>query len=217
MTRRFAVLTALVLAALTGCADETPPPAGSAGRLTAAPVADGPPWYDEIGPAPAAGTVDAVGGCQLPVSFALAERRVARQARIPEPEVAEALGSLVRRGGVSVRCEIDGHLARAGFMRVWTSDRPATEPRPVLEAYVAAGERVSDPTYRTVRAGTVDAVEATWTSMSELTGTDEREWALAVPAGQTIVLLTTNESIVDEAADVLPGYRLAVRTLSVTG
>ncbi|MGY0006591.1 lipoprotein [Micromonospora sp. I033] len=218
MIRRFAVLPVLALAALAGCTDEQAAPAGSTGHPAGTPAAGGPPWYDEVAPAPAAGAVGGTGsGCELPVSFSVPAGRKAEQVTIPEGELGEALGVLARRGGATARCEVDGRRAGAGFLRVWTADHPGTGPKPALEAYVTAGEGVADPAYRTVRSGAVDAVEATWTSTSELTGDASREWALAVRAGDQTVLLTTNESLIAEAADLLPGYRLAVRTLAVTG
>ncbi|TDC84412.1 hypothetical protein E1193_05575 [Micromonospora sp. KC606] len=218
MTRRLAVLAALTLTMTAGCADGRTGPS-AAPSPSAVPSATGAPWHDEIAPAPAGTTVGGKGsGCELPLTFSIGPERTAKPIKAPEGELGELLGeALTRRGGATVQCEVDGRAAGAGFLRVWLTDQPATDPRPALEAFVAGDAKASDPQYRTVRAGAVDAVEASWITTNELIEEKNREWALAVPAGDRTVLLAVSEGLIAEANDVLPGYRLAGRTVAVAG
>ncbi|GGL98341.1 MULTISPECIES: lipoprotein [Micromonospora] len=214
MHRRVAVLAALTLTVITGCAGGEDGPVGSVAPSASGQVAAGPPWHDEIAPAAAGGTVGGPGsGCELPVTFDVVKGRTAK------PVSEDGLGQeLAKITGATPRCEIDGRPDSAGFLRVWTAAQPTVEPRPALEAYLAgAGQlssKVTDAQYRTVRAGTFDAVEVSWIATSENLDEKQREWALAVRAGEQTVLLTANESILAEIEDVVPGYRLAARTLA---
>ncbi|TDB73783.1 lipoprotein [Micromonospora sp. KC721] len=216
------LLAALTLCLLAGCAEDKEQPAADGSpspSTTASPAVPGPPWHDEIAPAPAGTTVGGKGsGCELPLTFSIGPDRTAKPIKVPEGELGELLGEeLTKRGGATVRCEVDGRAAGAGFLRVWLTDQPTTDPRPALEAFVAGDEKASDPRYRTVRAGGADAVEASWISTNELLEEEHRQWALAVRAGDRAVLLTVSEGLVAEVGDVLPGYRLAGRTVAVTG
>ncbi|MEV4483417.1 lipoprotein [Micromonospora coxensis] len=217
MRRRAGVLVLAALTAIvaTGCTEEKGTPTGDA--APSAPTSTGEPWYDEVAPAPAAGSVGGAGGpCPLPVSFSLPEQWTPKPVEVPEGELAEVLGeALTRRGGATVRCEVDGRRAGGGFLRIWTADDPAVEARPALEAFVAGDEKVSGQEFRSVRAGGVDAVEATWVSTSELTEDTNRSWAFAVRADGRTVLVAVSESLLAEARDLLPGYRLAGRSLTV--
>ncbi|SCG39383.1 lipoprotein [Micromonospora halophytica] len=209
MKRQVAVLAALTLAVSTGCAETKEQPV--AVPAPSAATSTGEPWYDEITAAPAGGNVGGVGSpCPLPISFSLPEKWTPKPIEIPEGELAELLGeAFTARGGATARCEVDGRRAGGGFLRVWTADDPTVEARPALEAFVAGGEKVSGQEYRSVKAGSIDAVEATWVSTSELTEDTNRSWAFAVRAGGRTVLVTVSESLLAEATDLLPGYRLA--------
>ncbi|MEV4493405.1 lipoprotein [Micromonospora coxensis] len=217
MRRRAGVLVLAALTAIvaTGCTEDEGTPAGDA--APSAPTSTGEPWYDEVTPAPAAGSVGGASGpCPLPVSFSLPEQWTPKPVEVPEGELAEILGeALTRRGGATVRCEVDGRRAGGGFLRIWTADDPAVEARPALEAFVADDEKVSGQEFRSVRAGGADAVEATWVSTSELTEDTNRSWAFAVRADGRTVLVAVSESLLAEARDLLPGYRLAGRSLTV--
>ncbi|KXK62506.1 hypothetical protein AWW66_08120 [Micromonospora rosaria] len=226
-----AALAALALILTTGCATEAAdPPASAAG---ATPVVEGPPWHDEIKPGSAGTTVGAGGsGCDLPVTFSVPEEMKAKRIEVPQGELAAELAELIRRGGAVAECEVDGRPAVPGFFQVWTVDKPGVAPRPALEAFVAAGHQpgetmngvslpgvtVADAQYRDVRAGALDAVEATWTITNTLVDDEARRgWALAVRAGDRTVLLSVNTSLITEPGDVLPGYRLATGTLAAAG
>lgn len=214
MKRQVAVLAALTLAVSAGCAEQQEQPA--AAPSASASLSTGEPWYDEVTAAPAGGNVGGAGSpCPLPVSFSLPEKWTPEPIEIPEGDLAEILGeALTTRGGATARCEVDGRRAGGGFLRVWTVDDPTVEARPALESFVAGGEKVSGQEYRSVKAGSIEAVEATWVSTSELTEDTNRSWAIAVRVGGRTVLVTVSESLLAEAADLLPGYRLAGRSLT---
>lgn len=136
----------------------------------------------------------------------------------PDDELeAEIVEALTRRGGATVVCEVDGRGQGGGFLRVWTADQPGAAPRNTLEAFVAAEEGLTDQQYREVRAGDLEAVEVTWSARDELMEEDSRSWATAVRVDDTTVLLSVSESLLAEAGDVLPAYRLATGQLAATG
>ncbi|MEU7752909.1 lipoprotein [Micromonospora sp. NPDC049171] len=204
---------ALTLGLLAGCGDDAAAPAGpKAGGP--APQATGEPWYDEVAPASPGGTSSP---CPVPVSFPLAEGWTAKAVEPPKGELAELLGeALTKRGGTTVRCEVDGRAAGGGFLRIWAADSPTVTPRAALEGFAAgAGETVAGQQFRDLRAGGFDATEMTWLATNPLADEEEsRNWALAVQsAGQTLVF-AVNEGLIAERTDVLPAYRLAVRGLA---
>ncbi|MEU7584788.1 lipoprotein [Micromonospora sp. NPDC049230] len=208
---------ALTLGLLAGCGDDAAAPAGPAAGGPA-PQATGEPWYDEVAPASPGTTTGGVGSpCPVPVSFPLADGWTAKAVEPPKGELAELLGeALTKRGGTTVRCEVDGRSAGGGFLRIWAADQPAVTPRAALEGFAAgAGETVAGQQFRDLRAGGFDATEMTWLATNPLTEEEEsRNWALAVQsAGQTLVF-AVNEGLIAERADVLPAYRLAVRGLA---
>ncbi|WP_434741167.1 lipoprotein [Micromonospora sp. SH-82] len=230
MHRRMAVLAALTLTLVAGCGEAASEPAAQDPTATPAetptaateaavtPTADDAPWYDQVPPAQAAGTV---GGrdsaCHLPLVFSLAEGVKASKIEIPD-DVDEAIRDvLTRQGGATTVCEIDAKPIKAGFLRVWSVDEPKRRPRPAVESFVAAAPQVDDPQYRTVKTPLGDAVEATWISTPELTGESQREFALAVRASGRTVLLSSSESMIAEIEDVLSVFRLAVRTIAPSG
>ncbi|MCG5452991.1 MULTISPECIES: lipoprotein [Micromonospora] len=207
-----AVSTALTLGLLAGCGDDAAAPAGPAAGGPA-PQATGEPWYDETTPASPGGTSSP---CPVPVTFPLADGWAAKAIEPPKGELAEQVGeALTKRGGSTVRCEVDGRSAGGGFLRIWAADSPTVTPRAALQSFAAgAGETVAGQQFRDLRAGGFDATETTWLATSPLTEEESRNWALAVQsAGQTLVF-TVSEGLITERADVLPAYRLAVRGLA---
>ncbi|SCL16884.1 hypothetical protein GA0070616_1146 [Micromonospora nigra] len=207
------VLAVLTISLVGGCADEPTPEA-------AAPRSTGAPWHDEHTAGTGAGSVGAPGtACELPVAFPLPEGWKAEAVDAnPDGEIEEAIvEALTKRGGTTAVCEVDGREQGGGFLRVWTADQPDAAPRDALETFVAAEEGLTDQEYREVRAGTFDAVEATWSATSELLEEDSRSWATAVRVGDTTVLLTVSESLLAEAGDILPAYRLATGQLAAAG
>ncbi|MGW5559882.1 lipoprotein [Micromonospora sp. NPDC003944] len=215
---RVAVSAALTLGLLAGCGDDAAPAGPAAGGP--APQATGEPWYDELTSASPGGTTGGAGSpCPVPVSFPLADGWTAKAIEPPKGELAELVGeTLTKRGGTTVRCEVDGRQAGGGFLRVWAADTPSIAPRAALEGFAAgAGETVRGQQFRDLRAGSFDVTEMTWLATSPLTEEESRNWALAVQsAGQTLVF-AVNEGLITERADVLPAYRLAVRGLAAAG
>ncbi|BCJ60945.1 lipoprotein [Micromonospora endophytica] len=217
MARRLLAVAALTAGLLTGCGD-----AGADGsEATGGPDASatGAPWHDEVTAAGAAGTVGAAAPCPLPVTFGLADgwRAAAVETPDPDDEVAAALAeALARRGGATLRCEVDGRAVTPGFLRVWTADGPDVAARQALEAFVGDGEQVTEPQYRQSRVGDLDVVEASWLSHRELRDEDVREWALAVRTGEATVLVEVSSTSFGEPLDLVPAYRLARDTLAAT-
>nr|WP_240956092.1 lipoprotein [Micromonospora sp. HNM0581] len=179
--------------------------------------ASGEPWHDEVAAAESAGTVGVGSACPLPVTFGLADGWEAEPIEVSDPtdELVEVLEALTRRGGSTVRCELDGRAVVPGFLRVWTADGGGTPARQALEAFVTAGTESSGPQYREARAGDLEVVEATWLSRRRLTDSDVREWALAVTVADQTVLIEASSTSFGEPLDVLPAYRLARDTLAV--
>ncbi|WP_433386839.1 lipoprotein [Micromonospora sp. KLBMP9576] len=215
-----AVLAALTIGLLAGCAEETGRPAGQASDRPA-PQATGEPWYDEVpAGAPGDGTVGGAGTpCPLPVSFPLAKGWKAKAVEVPTGELAELLGdALTKRGGTTARCEVDGRSSGGGFLRVWATDQPGVAPRAALEAFVAGTEdKLSGQQFREVRAGAFEATEATWLATSTLIDEESRGWALAVRTEGPTLVITVSEGLIAERDDVLPAYRLATRGLADAG
>ncbi|GIJ78583.1 hypothetical protein Xph01_30150 [Micromonospora phaseoli] len=205
-------MAALTIGLLGGCADAEAEP-GGAGTT-------GEPWHDEVAAAAPAGTVGAGAPCPLPVTFGLADGWEATPVEAPDPanELGNAVAeALTRRGGSTVRCELDGRAVVPGFLRVWTVDVAGTPARQALEAFVDAEEQVSEPQYRETRPGDLDVVEATWLARRALTDSDVREWALAVQLGDRTVLVEASTTSFGEPVEVLPAYRLARDTLTGSG
>ncbi|MBQ1025423.1 lipoprotein [Micromonospora sp. C95] len=205
--RRLTIAAAtLTIGLLGGCGDTGEVAGGTTGE----------PWHDEVAAAEALGTVGGGAPCPLPVTFGLADGWEAEP--IETPEATDELGDLVaealtRRGGSTVRCELDGRAAVPGFLRVWTADDASTPARQALEAFVTAEPESSGPQYRQARVGDLDVVEATWLSRRALTDSDVREWALAVTVADRTVLIEASSTSLGEPLDVLPAYRLARDTL----
>ncbi|PMR60943.1 hypothetical protein C1A38_11835 [Verrucosispora sp. ts21] len=211
---RFA-LAALAIGLLAGCGggaqtDTGEQPGGGA---------TGAPWHDEVTAATASETVGAGAPCPLPVTFGLADGWRVSEIKTPDPddEVAAAVAeALTRRGGTTARCEADGRAVASGFLRVWTADDADVPARQTLEAFVAAGQKATDPQYRQTRVGDLDVIEASWLSYRELRDEDIREWALAVRVGEATVLLEVSSTSFGDPLDLLPAYRLARDTLTAT-
>ncbi|MGN9808930.1 lipoprotein [Micromonospora sp. BQ11] len=206
---RAALTAALVCTLLAGCGDG----GASGAAATPTPAATGEPWYDEITAAEGAGEAGGAGTpCPLPVTFPVPKSWKPKPIEAPDDEVAaEVFEALARRGGTTATCEVDGRRAGGGFLRVWIVDAPAAEPRAALEAFVAGTEdTVTDRQFREVKANGVDAVEGTWVETSKLLEEDDRNWALALRAGDRTLVLATGEGLLAERTDVLPAYRLAM-------
>ncbi|MFI9642585.1 lipoprotein [Micromonospora sp. NPDC051925] len=200
MIRRTAALAALTLTLTTGCAratteQATPPP--SAGP-TAAPVAAGPPWYDDVAPATAATTVGPEGSaCQLAMTFS-----VPAQWKV---EAVTAGREEFTLGPAVPVCEIDakpaGHI---GFLRIWQIEAATPlSPQEAVDKYLAAFDGPKEQQYRKTKAGPLDAFEATWTEEGE------RKRALLVSTGSGRLMVTLGGLDTEEFEAMLPAYQLA--------
>ncbi|MEH1098737.1 lipoprotein [Micromonospora sp. CPCC 205561] len=206
---RVAVLAALTVALTGGCADggESPSSAGSPSAPpspTTSPVTPGPPWHDEVVAAPAGVTVGGKGTpCELPVTFS-----------VPAGWKVEAVRTSAKFGeaglvGFTMICELDARPTGAvGFLRVWRGDPGSTQQR--FERFLTAySAKAADAEYRRVRAGTMDAVEASY--FKEDGGT-YRDRAVVMSAWRHSVVFTLDAPEVEE---LLPAYQLAKQSARI--
>ncbi|MGW4160723.1 lipoprotein [Streptomyces sp. NPDC004788] len=211
---RTTVPTALALLAaglLTACGTQQEPDAPAAGP--AKPSAAAP----KATAAPAAVPAGSLGGpgtaCALPVSFTLARGWAPQAVKDPEnPEFA----ALTRQGPAVARCEVDAKPAgNIGYLRVWTAPKSAAKDpaRTVLEAFVKAEAGAKGAAYEDVRAGSLAAVEVTYTVHSEALGETkpERAFAVETPKGTVVVHLGGLDA--EEHTAMLPAYELARSTV----
>jgi hypothetical protein len=191
-------LAVLTLAAAGGCADEKPTlrqPSASPSP-TASPVAAGPPWYDGVAPAQAAGSIGGKDSpCQLPIIFS-----------VPANWRAEAVtvGKDAEIGGAVPVCEIDARPAgNIGFLRVWTiaSTYP---PQQVMDRFLDADGRSTERQYRRTKVGPLDAFEATYV---EPGGGRKRAALVSSPHGPVLLALGGADNQEFEA--MFPAYQLA--------
>ncbi|MFF9848888.1 lipoprotein [Streptomyces litmocidini] len=189
---------------LSGCGTTPKPDAPAAPKRTTAPAAPEKPAAE------AAATLGGPGtACALPVSFALAKGWKPEAVKDPEnPEFAE----LTRQGPAVMRCEVDAKpTGNIGYLRVWTVAKgPA---RTALEGFVKAADQPSAVAYRETRAGSLAAVEVTYTSHGELTDEtkEQRAFAVATPKGP-VVIVHLGGLDADEHRAMLPAYELAKST-----
>ncbi|WP_433386840.1 lipoprotein [Micromonospora sp. KLBMP9576] len=196
---RAAVLAALTIALAGGCADaKEPAPAGgspsAAPSPTASPVTPGPPWYDEVVAAPAGTTVGRKGTpCELPVTFS-----------VPAKWKVKAAGSPTNRGKAHLLCEIEAPSSGAvGSLRLWRVDGVAGGAEAHLKHFVGAyAPKAADLTYRRGKAGSVDAVEASYRKSE---GSKVHERAVAVSSLYGPIVLSLDGA---GRAELLPAYQL---------
>ncbi|WP_343242117.1 lipoprotein [Streptomyces sp. SID9727] len=210
MTRRTVrgLLSALLAAAaLTGCSsDADSADAAKPGKSAGAPAAK---------TAARSGTVGGAGsGCELPVTFDLAEDWKPEAVLPVDPD--SELGGFLTQGPVDLVCEIDakpaGHI---GYLRVWQGKGGDASPRAVLEGFVKAEENTSEVTYTRLRTGKQAVTEVTYTFRSPLMDGPRltHAFALATPDGPVVVHLGGLDT--DEHEDMLPAYELARKSVRV--
>ncbi|MFJ9827643.1 lipoprotein [Streptomyces sp. NPDC101160] len=207
-----AALALLAAGLLTACGTQQEPAAPPA------PPAAAPAKPSAAAPkAAAAVPAGSLGGpgtaCALPVSFTLAQGWAPNAVKDPEnPEFA----ALTRQGPAVARCEVDAKPAgNIGYLRVWTAPKSAAKDpaRTVLEAFVKAETGVKGAAYRDVRAGSLAAVEVTYTVHSEALDETkpERAFAVETPKGTVVVHLGGLDA--EEHTAMLPAYELARSTV----
>ncbi|MFJ6293770.1 lipoprotein [Streptomyces griseoviridis] len=224
---------ALLAALLSGCGQAAEDAAGAKASVAASsPSSDAAPSSDATGSgrdAVARGAT--IGGpgsaCELPVTFALAERWTAEPVGAGEKAGGadatggtgdavdpELLDAILRQGPVGAACEVDakpaGHL---GFLRVWTGEPGDDDPRTVLKAFVAAQENTSNARYRAFTSGPLTGVEVEYRYTSELLEETKPERALAVSTARGPVVLHLGGLDEAEFTAMTPAFDLAKRTL----
>ncbi|MBQ1075880.1 hypothetical protein KBX06_22360 [Micromonospora sp. C31] len=208
---RAAVLAALTIGLAGGCADggESPSAGGSPSAspsATASPVTPGPPWYDEVVAAPAGTTVGGKGTpCELPVTFSVPARwkveAVKGSAELGEPRLGKAL----------MLCEIDAKPAGSiGFLRVWRVDGVAGGAEAHLEHFLDAySPEAADAEYRRLKAGTLDAVEASY-PRKDGGAVGDRAVAVSSLYGPIVLSLDTSDPV-----ELLPAYQLVKQSARI--
>jgi len=204
-TGRAVVPVIVAAVALAGCSPSggTDTGAGTGKNGDGAPVA---------GAAPEKGVTLGTPGsaCELPVTFALVAGWEPEAVKVdPDSELAE----LGRQGSATMVCEIDAKPAgNIGYLRVWQGEG-STAPRAALEDFVAGDANAAEASYKESEAGTVPAVEVTYTVEAELLDErrTERAFAVTTPKGPVVVHLGGLDPAEHEA--MLPAYELARKTL----
>ncbi|MGQ4485758.1 lipoprotein [Streptomyces sp. SAS_281] len=209
MTRRTVrglVPVLLAASALTGCSSDADSDEAAKPEKTAAPA---------VKTAAKGGTVGGAGsGCELPVTFDLAEDWKPEAVLPVDPD--SELGGFLTQGPVDLVCEIDakpaGHI---GFLRVWQGKGGNASPRAALEGFVKAEENTSEVTYTRLTAGKQALTEVTYTFRSPLMDGPRltHAFALATPDGPVVVHLGGLDT--DEHEDMLPAYELARKSVRV--
>ncbi|MGW1209527.1 lipoprotein [Streptomyces sp. NPDC002499] len=213
-TRRGLAHVALLTAVLTGCAEGSDDgPSASASATAAAGGKSG--KVAESG-----GTIGKPGSaCELPVTFDIAAdwkaKAIDAETAGDGSDLAEELAdALLHQGPVTGACEVDakpaGHI---GFLRVWTGKPGKDDARTVLEAFVAAEDNTSKPTYTTFKSGGLDGVEVEYLFTSKLLEETKKERALAVTTASGPVVLHLGGLDTEEHEDMLPAFELAKQTL----
>ncbi|MFG1777073.1 lipoprotein [Micromonospora sp. NPDC049051] len=210
-TTRAAVLAALTIGLAGGCADgkESPSVGGSPSAspsVTASPVTPGPPWHDEVAAAAAGTTVGKKGTpCELPVTFSVPAKWKVKAVRSSK-EFGEA-----RLGKALMLCEIDARPAGAiGFLRVWRVDGVAGGAEAHLKHFLDAySPKAADAEYRRLKAGTLDAVEASY-PRKDGGAVGDRAVAVSSLYGPVVLSLDT-----PEPTELLPAYQLVKQSARI--
>ncbi|MEU4690493.1 lipoprotein [Actinoplanes sp. NPDC023714] len=157
------------------------------------------------------GVVGAAGsGCELPVTFEVAEKWKPKAVEIAEDD---PLAELASKGTLRLICEIDakpaGHL---GFLRVWTGPAKGGDLRAALKPFLTEA-KTRKVTYTPAKG--VDGLDVSFEQYQKLT----EEWlphrAFAVLDGESVVALDLGGIDASEHEAMLPAYELAMRTLAV--
>jgi Uncharacterised lipoprotein len=206
LTKNICMAAAVVLA-LAGCSPDPEP----SSKQDASGAAGTKPWLDETKPATAESKV---GGsdtpCKLPVSFDVAAKWKAKQVT-----AAEEGGALTNQGSFTMACEIDAKPAgNLGFLRVWTSKKPAPA-RTALDEFLAADRNITVPEVRDVIVAGTPAAEVTYVRDNPVADIKKRERVLIVPTPTGAALLHLGGLDDEEHDQMLPAYVLAKQTMKI--
>lgn len=195
-------LAVLTLATATGCGDEKPQATASPSTSpspTASPVVAGPPWYDEVAPAEAAGEIGGKASpCQMGIIFSVPAKWRAK---------AVTAGRDAAVGDAVPVCEIDAKPAgNIGFLRVWEA-RAGLSQQYTMDKFLDAYGDATERQYRRTKAGPLDSFEATFIGSS---GTRERAVLVSTIWGRFLLTLGGADDAEHQA--MLPAYQLAKQT-----
>ncbi|MEU7184104.1 MULTISPECIES: lipoprotein [Streptomyces] len=207
--RRTALCAALTAVLAAGCSAAVEEGNRSPERSISAARSDA--WSDQA-KLPAGKTMVGSGDspCRLPVSFRLAPSWQAHAV-----DADPVTGGAVRQGPVQLSCEVDGKPAgRTGFLRVWQGE--GTHARQALDAFLAEQSHTANRQYRSVKAGTMDAVEVSYANVSPRLSERKRERALAVTASHEIVILHLGGITTQEHELMVPALQLARETMVIS-
>ena len=161
-----------------------------------------------------AGAVGARGsGCELPITFSVAEKWKPKAVEVAEDD---PLAELTRKGPLRMACEIDGKPAgHLGFIRVWVDPDAAGDARAALQPMLT-GEKTRKVAWKPFTAGGREATEVSFEQYRELTEeyAPRRAFAVVTPAGAAVVELGGLDA--EEHAAMLPAYELARGSVAVT-
>lgn len=153
----------------------------------------------------------AASGCELPVSFGIAE---SWKPKTVSAEAVELFGELARRGPVAMACDIDAKPAgKIGFLRVWTGGQ--SELRAGLTDFI--GDKAEKPVFTEVRIGDRAGLEVSYMKEGAPDEPAKAERAFIVATGKGVAVVSLDSLDSDEHAEMLPAYELAKTTLTVTG
>ncbi|TDO41063.1 lipoprotein [Paractinoplanes brasiliensis] len=142
-------------------------------------------------------------GCELPVTFGLAESYKPKAVKV---EAGSALAELAERGPFTMVCEIDAKPAgNIGFLRVYTGS--SDDLRAGLTAF--AGDDAQGLLFRNVRLGALTGSEVRYKAKDPVEGALEQERAFAVRAGSDVVVVALDSFDSGEHQAMLPAYELA--------
>lgn len=160
------------------------------------------------------GAVGPVGSaCELPVTFSVAKSWKPKAVKVEKDAV---LGDLVRKGPLSVVCEVDakpaGHI---GFIRVWGGAGAKASPLKTLQAFVKT-EKPRKTAYTAITVGGRPGAEAVYDKYSEFTEEIRTERAFAVQTPRGAIVVTLGGFDAEEHTAMLPAYELAKSSLRVS-
>jgi len=160
-----------------------------------------------------AGAVGAKGsGCELPVTFTVAEKWKPKAVEVADDD---PLAELARKGPLRMACEIDGKPAgHLGFIRVWVDPAATGDARAALQPMLT-GEKTRKVTWTPFTAAGRPAAEVAFEQYRELTEeyAPRRAFAVVTPAGAVVVELGGLDA--EEHAAMLPAYELARGSVTV--
>lgn len=150
-------------------------------------------------------------GCELPVTFAVADKWQVDDIVV---EKDDPLAELMRRGPLEMTCEVNAkRLGIVGFLRVWIGGSAIGGVRPALQALIS-GQKTRGAVYTPVKIGGQDGMELQYQLYSNLMEeySARKAFAVVTPGGVVVVELSGLESDDPAAA---AAYEQAKTTLTI--